>query len=64
MGLAASELGLLSFLVAVAYWPLKGAGLAALAGLAMMVLGIVCLAKGAGYMVGGARGKREKAGYY
>ncbi|MDR1112070.1 MAG: hypothetical protein LBP92_15590 [Deltaproteobacteria bacterium] len=40
------EMGVLSLMVAAAYWPRKGVGLASAAGLAMLLLGSLVLAKG------------------
>jgi hypothetical protein len=61
---ALAELGMLSFLVALAYWPIKGAGVAGLVGALMVAVGAAGLLRSCGALVGSPKNKRERTAYY
>ncbi|MDR2300454.1 MAG: hypothetical protein LBF38_00160 [Deltaproteobacteria bacterium] len=58
------EVGLLSFLVGLAYWSKKGAGLACFSSLPMVILGFQGLFGTLRSMSGASKNKRQKTDYY
>lgn len=64
IGLIFVELGILSFMVAMAYWPFKGAGVAGLVGVLMAIAGAMALTKGYRLIIGDPKKKRDRAFYY
>jgi membrane-bound ClpP family serine protease len=55
---------MLSFLVAVAYWPMKGVGVAGLVGTILVILGALGLLKSFRMFIGSPKKKRERSSYY
>ncbi|MDR2388020.1 MAG: hypothetical protein LBE80_10630 [Deltaproteobacteria bacterium] len=58
------EVGLLSLLVGIAYWSKKGAGLACLSSLSMVILGSQGLFMTLRSFSGASKNKRQKSDYY